>query len=212
MATYTNIQHARLDALYKKAVGKAFGSVNIIPPSETLASDLGVNAKRISLTVIPSEPPATSTDSIKKWYPEAAGGVGWLVFSRDLSVADGSKWVALPEHNPSFSGGSASQATKDSILKGWIMSSSGPLYLPKFYDGNDEWIPGASDALPTLDPDAGVLTFAQPRAESGATPAESIKMTAFQDVGQTLAEYVAQAGDSSLFNAYEAYINERDKS
>lgn len=212
MATFTDTDKARLDALFKKAGGKAFGSVAFLRPSEPLPSELSIYAKTVRLQDIPATPPTASTETIKKWYPAAEGGDGWVVFSRDRSVADGSKWVALPAHNPSFSAGAASAETIASILKGWIMDSKGKLYLPMFYDGADEWIPGESAALPTLDPDSGVLTFAVGRSETGNTPTDSIKMKAFQDLGQTLADYLAASGDTSGVDLVAIYTAKRDAS
>ncbi len=210
MATFTDTDKARLDALYKKAGGKAFGSVAFLRPSEPLPSEQSIYANTVRLQSIPATPPAASTATIKKWYPAAEGGDGLVVFSRDRSVADGTKWVALPQHNPAFSAGSASAATVASILKGFITEVKGKLYLPLFYDGNDQWIPGESDALPTLDPDSGVLTFAVGRAETGNTPQQSIKMKAYQDLGQTLADYLASTGDTSGVDLVSIYKAKRD--
>ena len=210
MATFTDADKARLDSLYKKAGGKAFGSTAFLRPSEPLPAELSIYANTVRLQDIPATPPTASTATIKKWYPVAEDGDGMLVFSRDRSVADGSKWVALPQHNPAFSAGSASAETVASIEKGFITDVKGKLYLPLFFDGTDQWIPGESDALPTLDPDSGVLTFAIGRTETGNTPADSIKAKLYQDKGQTLKDYLATSGTVEGVDLVAIYTAKRD--
>ena len=208
MATFTDSDKAKLDALYKKAGGKAFGSVAFLRPSEPLPSAQTTDATRVYLDIPPPVPPATSTVTITKHYPVNEGGVGWLVLSRDRSVADGSKWVALPTHDPAYSSGGATAEKNASILKGMIGTVYGNGYLEMVYDGSDQWIPGLSDALPTLDGDAGVLTFATGRTESGNTPQDSIKLKVFRNVGRTLAD--VQSTESEPVDLLAIYTTKRD--
>lgn len=208
MATFTDSDKVKLDQLYKKAGGKAYGSTAFLRPSEPLPSNLTVDAKRVFLDIPPATPPAATTATVKKHWPVEEGGDGWIVLSRDRSVADGSKWVALPEHNPAFSAGAASQEQIDSILTGFIATKYGNGYLEMFYDGTNSWIPGQGDALPTLDPDSGVVTFASGRSETGNTPQDSIKMKAFRNIGRTLADL--QTAEPEVVDLLPFYIAKRD--
>lgn len=208
MATFTDGDKAKLDSLYKKAGGKAFGSVAFLRPSEPLPSAQSTDATRVYVDIPPTTPPATSTATVKKYYPAAEGGDGWIVMSRDRSVADGSKWVALPTHDPAYSSGGATAEKNASIINGMIGTVYGNGYLELIYDGADQWIPGLSDALPTLDGDAGVLTFATGRTETGNTPQDSIKIKVYCNVGRTLAD--VQADTVSGVDLVAIYTAKRD--
>lgn len=210
--TFTTQQQAELDSLFKKLGGKAFGSTAFLRPSEALKSGLTLDAARVYVHIPPLVPPTNSTPTIKKWWPAAEGGDGWIVLSRDRSVADGSKWVALPVWNANYSSGGATDDVNNSIIKGMIGTYYGNGYLEMVYDGTDAWIPGLSDALPTLDGDAGVLTFAIGRSETGNTQQDSIKIKVYQNTGQTLADVLAtmQAPDTSTVDLVAIYTAARD--
>ena len=208
MATFTDADKAKLDALYKKAGGKAFGSVAFLRPSEPLPSAQSTDAMRVYIDIPPTTPPANSTATVKKYYPASEGGDGWIVMSRDRSVADGSKWVALPNHDPAYSSGGATAEKNASIIKGMIGTMYGNGYLEMIYDGADQWIPGLSDALPTLDGDAGVLTFASGRSETGNTPQDSIKIKVYCNTGRTLADVQQDIGGETDLTAI--YKGKRD--
>lgn len=155
---------------------------------ETIARASEVHASEVFAEPIPSVPPASSTAVVKKWYPVAEGGEGWLVLTVDRSVANNRTWVALPAHSGNWSSGSADTSQ---VLKGFISPKYGKQYLVKVFAGNDSEIPQLDSSDWTFDYSAGVLTFnSANRSESGNTPADSIKLKVFQYIGKQLLEVV----------------------
>lgn len=160
---------------------------------ETVARAYEVGTDDVFGEVIPTIPPATTEGVVKKFYPAADGGDGWLALTVDRSVGGNVTWVALPAHNNNWSSGSADTSE---VLKRFISPKSGKQYLVKVFDGNDNEIPQLDSSDWFFDYSAGTLTFngVSSRSESGNTPEDSIKLKVYQYTGKSAAEMIAEGG------------------
>lgn len=176
----------KLEAVWEWFNNNANTSIGKKFYEETIARTSEVHASDVFSEPVPAAPPAASTSVIKKWYPAAEGGDGWIHLTVDRSVGGNTTWVALPAHNDNWSSGSADTSQ---VMKGFVSPRYGKQYLVKAFDGNDNEIPQLDPSDWTFDYSGGVLVFngVSSRAESGNTPADSIKIKVYQYVGETLA-------------------------
>jgi hypothetical protein len=158
---------------------------------ETIPRASEVHGAEVFGELIPPTPPAVSEGVVKKWYPESAGGDGWLAMTVDRSVPNNRTWVALPTHSGNWSSGSADTSA---VLKRFISPKYGKQYLVKVFDGNGNEIPQLDSSDWTFDYAAGVLTFnSANRSETGNDATASIKIKVYQYVGNSLLEVVGSA-------------------
>lgn len=166
------------------SIGKQFYEETVPRASE-------VHGTEVFGELIPTTPPAISEGTVKKWYPAAEGGDGWIEMTVDRSVPNNRTWVALPTHSANWSSGSADTSQ---ILKRLISPKYGKQYLVKVFAGNGSEIPQLDASDWTFDYSAGVLVFnSANRSETGNTPAASIKIKVFQYVGNSLLDVVIGA-------------------
>jgi len=176
----------KLDRLWKWMFGKARGRNSAEHYEENIPSGFDVHSKEVYYQEIPSTPPASTTSVIKKWYPSEEGGDGWIVLTLDRKYPGNRVWVAKSTWSSNFSSGSGDLSD---ILKNFISPKYGVGYRVKVYDGNNNEIPELDDSSWLFDYKAGVLTFEQDRPESGDTQTDSIKIKAYQYIGETLDEH-----------------------
>ncbi len=158
---------------------------------ETIPRASEIHGAEVFGELIPAIPPATTLGVVKKWYPAAEGGDGWLPMTVDRSVPNNRTWVALPTHSGNWSSGSADTSQ---IMKGFISPKYGKQYLVKVFDDSGNEIPQLDASDWTFDYSAGVLTFnSANRSETGNTPAASIKIKVYQYAGNSLLEVVSGA-------------------
>jgi len=170
----------KLDRLWKKMFNRARGTNDAKYYEENIPTAFDVHASEVYFDSIPSTPPASTTSTIKKWYPASEGGDGWLVMTVDRKYNGNRVWVAKNTWSANFSSGSGDVSD---ILRNFISPKYGFQYRVKVYDGNDNEIPELDESSWLFDYKAGVLTFEQDRPEDGTTQSNSIKIKVYQYVG-----------------------------
>lgn len=172
----------KLDRLWKKGFNRARGDNSAQFYEENIPSSLEVSASEVYAESIPSVPPSSSTSVIKRWYADADGRI---LMTLDRKYNDNKVWVAKASFENNFSSGSGDLSN---ILKNFVDPKYGPSYVVKVYDSNNAAISELDNASWLFDYRSGVLTFEQPRSETGNDSNSCIRIEAFQYVGRMVSD------------------------
>jgi hypothetical protein len=171
----------KIDILFKKMFGKAYGSSDRQFWEETIRTTPDIHASDIFSQEIP-QPQMFGTDTIKKWYPAEEGGDGILYLSLDNYYSGNRVWIALNTWSDTFT----SSIPSVDIMRSFISPKYDPGYEIQVLDANNLLVPNTDYYY---DYRAGVLAFQADRvAETGNTTQNSVKIKAYQYLGKNLSQ------------------------
>lgn len=173
----------KIDIVFKKLFGRAYGSGDKQYYEEYNKTALDIHANDIFSQEI-TIPPVISTDIIKKWYPEIEGGVGWITLVCDRNYNDNRVWAAINDWTDFWN----SAIYPDSyLMRNFISPKYDVGYMVQVFDGSDIQI---SDLEYYFDYKSGILTFQNPRTETGFNKLDSIKIKVYQYLGTNLGQMI----------------------
>lgn len=187
----------KVDYTFKDFANKARSSNNVAYYEETIQRVRTLHSSKVWTESIPVEPPSTSTNVVKKFYPTDEGGDGWIVMTMDRAVSNGLKWVALPTHQVNWSSGSADVSV---VMNNFIPPTYGKKYIVKVYKGNNSIIPELDTVDYFFDYETGILIFngVTSMSETGLSEATSIKIKVYQYVGKNLSNSMPSSSNWAM--------------
>ena len=189
------LDSVKIDKVWKFIFNRSRGDSSAQHYEDNIPTSFDVHSSEVYSEIIPSTPPAATTSVIKKCYPIADGGDGWITLTRDKKYNGGRVWVALGTWSSNWSSG---YGDISQIMKNFVSPKYGAAYVMSVFNGTDVEIPILDDSSWLFDYKSGVLTFESDRAETGSSEADSIKIKVYQYIGK----FVGQAGSTGPSTRY----------